>query len=145
MSTLCATQMHSAPALHLLPLALREPATSPVHPPSGRHLQLQPRRLLHQIRRGYGPLPGGRRVSAPRLPSLPSEEPHISWVRYPQNRPGKSEKPAIGRLLGRRLHPGAPSCGLDLGSDPAVLWGGPFFFTCFLETLYRLFFCQAEV
>lgn len=64
-----ATQMHPAPALHLLPLALREPATPALHPPSGRHVQLQPRRLLHQVRRGHRPLPGGRRVSDPTQPA----------------------------------------------------------------------------
>lgn len=128
--TLCATQMHSAPALHLLPLALREPATSPVHPPSGRHLQLQPRRLLHQVRRGYGPLPGGRRVSAPPSHPCPTTgclqgslvSPGSDTLRIGQ---GESEKPAIKLLLGRLLHLGTPSYGLDLGSDPAVLWGRP--------------------
>lgn len=102
-----ATQMHAAPALHLLPLALCEPATPPVHPPSGRHLQLQPRRLLHQVRRGHRPVPGGRRVSAP---SLPSEEPRVSWVRCPQNRPGRvrsQSQAVLGGLL-------QPPYGLDL-------------------------------
>lgn len=59
-----AAQMLAAPALHLLPLALREPAPPPLRAPPRRHLQLQPRRLLHQVRRGHGALPGGRRVSA---------------------------------------------------------------------------------
>lgn len=92
-----ATQMHAAPALHLLPLALCEPATPPVHPSSGRHVQLQPRRLLHQVRRGHRPVPGGRRVSAP---SLPSEEPHVFWVRCPQNRLGRVREASPRLLLG---------------------------------------------
>lgn len=94
---LCATQMHPASALHLLPLALREPATTTLHPPSGRHVQLQPRRLLHQVRRGHRPLPGGRRVSDPTQPALrgapcllgrlPSECRGCFWGRPPQPGP----------------------------------------------------------
>lgn len=33
--SLCAAQVHSAPALHLLPLALCQPASSQVYPPPG--------------------------------------------------------------------------------------------------------------
>lgn len=112
-STLCATQMHSAPALHLLPLALREPATSPVHPPSGRHLQLQPRRLLHQVRRGHRPLPGGRRVSAP--PPAARRQRNLMFPGSDALRIGQaeSEKPARGCFW--------EYC----AAWPAFLWPGP--------------------
>lgn len=82
--TLRAAQMHTASALYLLPLALCEPASPPLHPPAGWHLQLQSRCLLHQVRRGYRPLPRGRRVSA--LPARGGAQ--VSWVRCPQSKRG---------------------------------------------------------
>lgn len=89
--TLRAAQMHTASALYLLPLALCEPASPPLHPPAGWHLQLQSRCLLHEVRRGYRPLPRGRRVSA--LPALRGAQ--VSWVRCPQNKCGTFRK--LGR------------------------------------------------
>ena len=43
----------------------------------------------------------------------------------------ESEKPAIRLLLGRLLHRGTPSCGLDLGSDLAIPWGRPLLYPLF--------------
>lgn len=87
-----AAQMHTASALHLFPLALCEPASPPLHPPAGWHLQLQSRCLLHQVRRGYRPLPRGRRVSA--LPALGGAQ--VSWVRCPQSKRGTFRELGLG-------------------------------------------------
>lgn len=37
----------------------------------------------------------------------------------------ESEKPALGSFWGKPLHPGPPSYGLDLSSDPSSRWGRP--------------------
>lgn len=139
--TLCATQMHSAPTLHLLPLALREPETSPVHPPSGRHLQLQPRRLLHQVRRGHRPLPGGRRVSTP--PPLPAACPQRSLMSPESDAlrigQAESEKPTRGCFWEYCCSLACLPVAWTWAQTPPSFGGGPFFFTHFWETLHRLF------
>lgn len=56
-SSVCAAQVYPAPTLCLLPLALPEPAAPQTHPQAGWNLQLQPRRILYQIRREHRHLP----------------------------------------------------------------------------------------
>ena len=58
-----AAQVPAAPPLHLLQLALPEPAAEAAAPPPRRHLRLQRRRLLHQVRRDHRHLLRRRRVS----------------------------------------------------------------------------------
>lgn len=128
-----ATQMHAASALHLLPLALREPAPPPLHPPSGRHVQLQPRRLLHQVRRGHGPLPRGRRVSVLQ-PALGGGGPTPPGSRALRVGLAKSERPPAEAAVGAALQPGP-------GIRPCSLWAGPFSFSQSWGTLHRPSFC----
>lgn len=60
-------QVYTAPAFFLFLLALPEPAAPQTNPQTGRDLQLQPRRLLHQIRWGNGHMCWWRWVSAAKI------------------------------------------------------------------------------
>lgn len=64
MPALPTAQVHPAPSVHLLPLALHEPAASQAGQTQRRHLQLQRGQLLHQVRRDDGHLSRRRRVSS---------------------------------------------------------------------------------
>lgn len=56
-------QVYAAQTLYVLSLAFSQPATKATHTKKGRDFQLQPRRLLHQVRRDHRHLPRWRWVS----------------------------------------------------------------------------------
>lgn len=63
MRPVCAAQVHPAQAIYLFPLAFPKSASAQTAPQARRHLQLQPRRVLLQVRRGQWRVPRRRRVS----------------------------------------------------------------------------------
>lgn len=58
-------QVYAAQTVYVLSLAFSQPAAETTHPKKRRHVQLQPRRVLHEVRRDDRHLPRWRRVSAP--------------------------------------------------------------------------------
>jgi hypothetical protein len=58
-----AAQVPAAPSVHVFQLALSKPASPAPDAKEGRNLLLQRGRLLHQVRRDHGALPGRGRVS----------------------------------------------------------------------------------
>lgn len=63
MLPVCAAQVHPAQAIYLFPLAFPKSASAQTAPQARRHLQLQPGRVLLQVRRGQRRVPRRRRVS----------------------------------------------------------------------------------
>lgn len=63
MLPVCAAQVHPAQAIYLFPLAFPKSASAQTAPQARRHLQLQPGRVLLQVRRGQWRVPRRRRVS----------------------------------------------------------------------------------
>lgn len=66
MRPVCAAQVRPAQAIYLFPLAFPKSASAQTAPQAGRHLQLQPGRVLLQVRRGQRRVPRRRRVSVRR-------------------------------------------------------------------------------
>lgn len=63
-------QVHATPTLYVLQLAFSQPAAEETYSEERRHIQLQSRRVLHEVRRDHRHLPRWRRVSCQPLLSL---------------------------------------------------------------------------
>ena len=68
MRPVCAAQVRPAQAIYLFPLAFPKSAPAQTASQAGRHVQLQPGRVLLQVRRGQRRVPRRRRVSERRAP-----------------------------------------------------------------------------